>query len=485
MILEANSVAVQWLLDWYLETRKKTLEICQHLTTEDHVVQSSPDVSPPSWHLGHTTWFFETFILQEFKSDYLPFDEGFAFIFNSYYESAGQRIQKANRGLLGRPTVAELHRYRQSVDESIEQLLSHLAQNSNSHSELNGSETGSGDGPQSGFASEQSGSSSSATEPTHLKSVLALIELGIHHEKQHQELLLMDIKHNFFCHPLYPIYGVDPSELLGNLSTSGVSWLMEKNDPTMYHTRMPFLAGNSEREKDLLKPFFESAFLRNNGILFDHGGPALLGHGKDGFGYDNEFPEHPVYQVPFWIASEPVSNGDFLEFLEAGGYNDFRYWLSAGWQWVQENEKSHPYYWRKKGDTWQQWSLQGWVDLDPAEPVQHLSYYESDAYSSFAGKRLPTEAEWELAARLAALKGFPFHRGRVWEWTASAYRPYPGFKPAAGAVGEYNGKFMMDQMVLRGACDLTPLQHSRITYRNFYPASSVWQMSGLRLAEDA
>lgn len=460
MIAEANLVAVQWLLDWYRETRKTTLEICQPLTIEDHVVQSSPDVSPPSWHLGHTTWFFETFILEQFNPDYTPFDSGFSFIFNSYYESAGKRIQKTNRGLLSRPTVQEIHRYRNHVDEEISALLAAAME---------------------GSGVDKGRSAKGILSRGDYSRIQELMELGIHHEKQHQELLLMDIKHNFFCHPLFPEYGMDAPSSLSQPSVAGTGWLTNRKDSTLYHTRTPLLAGP---EAEGTGPFETAASLRN-GLLFDAGGTVQIGHASHGFGYDNEYPRHPVHQGPFWIASRPVTNGEFLEFMEAGGYSSFQLWLSAGWQWVQENDISHPYYWRKHHGTWQQWTLRGWQDLDLDQPAKHLSYFEAEAMATSVGKRLPTEVEWELAASVAVRQGLDFQWGRVWEWTGSAYRPYPGFKPAPGAIGEYNGKFMMDQMVLRGACDFTPVQHSRLTYRNFYPASSVWQMSGLRLAEDA
>lgn len=469
MIVEANPVAVQWLLDWYLETRKATLDLCAPLATEDHVVQSSADVSPPSWHLGHTTWFFETFLLKEFQEEYFLFDPEFHFIFNSYYESAGERIQKVHRGLLSRPTVATIHEYRHHVDDSMKKLLLSLADQGNHTGHISWSKND----PSAG--------------QDRASRILELVELGIHHEKQHQELLLMDIKHNFFSNPLHPPYGPVPSSP-GEPSAAARSWLQERQDPTINHVRTPLISQTralSERDSEWMAPFAQSASTRAHGILFDHGGPAFLGHGDKGFGYDNEFPQHTIYQRPFWIASLPVTNGQFLRFVEEGGYTNFAHWLSAGWQWVQDHGKEHPYYWRKEKGNWQQWTLQGWQDLDLEEPVKHISYFEADAFASFSGKRLPTEAEWELAAGLASAQGMEFQWGRVWEWTGSAYLPYPGFAPASGAVGEYNGKFMMDQMVLRGACDFSPVQHSRITYRNFYPASSVWQMSGFRLAEDA
>ena len=381
------------------------------------------DASPTKWHLGHTTWFFETFVLREFLPGYRLYDDRFSFCFNSYYEHAGKRQMRALRGMMTRPTSAEVANYRQHVDEGIARLLA-----------------GGGVSP----------------------AVAAVIELGINHEEQHQELLLMDILNVFWSGPLRPAY------------------------------REPQRVGIAKSAPPLAWTSFD-------------GGIHDIGHLGDSFAFDNEGPRHSALLRPFRLANRLVTNGEWLTFMQDGGYRDFRHWLSDGWATAQGEGWDAPYYWEEKDGTWFQMTLEGPLRVVPSAPVCNVSYYEADAYARWAGKRLPTEFEWELAARDRSASGNTLGTGAlrpqtapetsdtqltqlfgdVWEWTQSAYAPYPGFKPADGAIGEYNGKFMVSQQVLRGASCITPDGHSRSTYRNFFYPHQRWQFAGVRLAEDA
>ncbi|WP_404789844.1 ergothioneine biosynthesis protein EgtB [Altericista sp. CCNU0014] len=389
--------------------------LCAPLATEDYVVQSMPDVSPPKWHLAHTTWFFETFLLAPYLPGYEVFHPQFGYLFNSYYEAIGDRHPRAQRGLLTRPTVAEVYQYRAYVDAAMRSLL------------------------QSGDRPELEG----------------LITLGLHHEQQHQELLMTDIKHILACNPLRPAYRTNlPEQNEGNLQPA---WLEFS------------------------------------------GGLRAIGHDGSAFAFDNEGPRHPVYLQDYCLASQPVTNKEYLEFIEAGGYQNPEYWLAEGWATIQSEGWTAPLYWERGDRTWKVMTLGGLRSLDTAAPVCHVSFFEADAYARWAGKRLPTEAEWEIAASNLPLQGNFLEQGylhpipspdqsfrlygNVWEWTQSAYLPYPGFQPSAGAVGEYNGKFMCNQMVLRGGSCVTPPGHIRATYRNFFPTSARWQFSGIRLAQ--
>ncbi len=378
-----------------------------------------PDTSPTKWHRAHTTWFFETFVLLPFVPGYTVFDDGFAFLFNSYYEAAGPRHTRAERGLLSRPSVTEIAAYRAHVDNAMVEFL---------ESEISG-------------------------------EVADLVELGLQHEKQHQELLLMDVKHLLSKHPMFPSYR--SRSHLATLAAPALAWKQVA------------------------------------------GGVVSLGHDGQGFAFDNESPKHDALIAGFEIASRLVTAGEWLEFMRDDGYSTPAHWLSAGWAAATENGWHAPEYWFKIDGSWHIFTLDGLRPVDLAEPVCHVSMFEADAYARWAGARLPTEFEWELVARSAAIDGNLLEQdslhptpavkggavqqlfGDVWEWTASAYLPYPGFRVADGAVGEYNGKFMVNQQVLRGGCALTPPDHVRPTYRNFFPASSRWAMSGVRLAKDA
>lgn len=421
--------------DRYRAVRRWSEQICQPLQTEDYVIQTMPDVSPPKWHLAHTTWFFETFILQPFVPNYRPFHDRYGYLFNSYYEAVGDRHPRPQRGLLARPTVADIYAYRAYVDEGMARFLEMVLQE-----------------PEEGDKSK-------------------ILVLGLHHEQQHQELLLTDIKHIFGTNPLFPIY---------QSVKASVENLSQESPPLHWQT---YGAGLYE-----------------------------VGHEPaQKFSFDNESPRHQVYLHDFALADRLVTCGEYLNFIQAGGYRTAAHWLSEGWHRVQTEGWQAPLYWHdRKGDWWIM-TLQGLKPLCLEEPVCHVSYFEADAYATWAGCRLPSEAEWELAvcrdgelgdqnfpaldAQIPVCHPQPLSSGSprdglqqvyggVWQWTQSAYLPYPGFRVAPGAIGEYNGKFMCNQMVLRGGSCATPPGHLRATYRNFFPPDARWQFSGIRLAKD-
>ena len=380
------------LLDSFLETRQHSEDICRPLEIEDYVVQPVVDVSPPKWHLGHTTWFFEEFILKPYARGYNVFDEDFAFVFNSYYETVGKRVVRADRGNLSRPSVQEIYDYRHAVTEAIRSLF----------------------------------------ETVSNEELLYLLEIGIHHEKQHQELLLTDIKYILGNNPLVPVYSESFPE--NEKLADPVEWI--HMDEGIYE----------------------------------------IGHASNGFCYDNELGRHRVFLEAYSLADRLVSNKEYLEFMEAGGYDKFDLWHAEGWDWVCQNEVRSPLYWHNIDGTWYQFTLGGLKELILTAPVSHISYFEAFAYAQWKGKRLPTEFEWEAAQQ-------HFKWGARWEWTESAYLPYPNYKKADGALGEYNGKFMVNQKVLRGASIATPKNHTRPTYRNFFHPHLRWQFTGLRLAD--
>lgn len=393
----ASGAIRQALSDRYQSVRARTEELAAPLSPEDQVVQSMPDASPTKWHRAHTTWFFETFLLLPFLPGYRRVNEDYALLFNSYYVAAGPRHARPRRGLLTRPSCAEVAAYRAAVDEGMAALLR--------------------DPPQ---------------------EALPLVELGLQHEQQHQELLLTDILHALGGNPLKPAYDA--------------AW------------QEPHAATGPAR------------------LLEGPQGVVEIGHGSSGFAFDNEAPRHRAFLAPYRIADRLVSNGEWLAFMADGGYREPLLWMSDGWAARETEGWEAPLHWEQHGGTWQQFSLGGLRPVDLALPVRHISWYEADAFARWAGKRLPTEEEWEAAA---SLPGFADAEGIAWQWTGSAYRPYPGFRPWAGAVGEYNGKFMIGQMVLRGSSLATPPGHARPSYRNFFPPGARWQFTGLRLAEDA
>ena len=379
------------------ETDKRTAP----LSPEDQVVQSMPDASPTKWHRAHTTWFFEQFVLAPRRPGYQPFDPRFAYLFNSYYVSAGPRHARPMRGLVTRPDVEEVAAYRAHVDTAVGELLD-------------------------------------TAELAELESIIPMLEIGLHHEQQHQELILTDILHVFAQNPIHPAYDEN--------------WKPPRTQPNS--------AG-----------FAELA-----------GGIHSIGHDGEGFTFDNEGPEHQVFFQPARVACNLVTNAEWLDFIADGGYTRPTLWLSDGWATVEAEGWNAPGYWRQIDGSWLTMTLGGLRAVDPAVPVHHVSYYEADAFARWTGKRLPTEAEWEVSARRGALADA---FGVVWQWTQSAYAPYPGYRPLEGALGEYNGKFMVNQMVLRGSSLATPPGHARLSYRNFFPPSARWQFTGLRLAADA
>jgi ergothioneine biosynthesis protein EgtB len=382
------------LLSLFIKTRADTEIICSFLETEDYVVQPIVDVSPPKWHLGHTTWFFEEFVLKKYQKDYILFEEHSAYVFNSYYESLGDKVVRTDRGNLSRPTVAWVYKYRNYVTEAL-----------------------------SGFFE---GSKSLSDE------ILKVIEIGCHHEKQHQELLYTDIKYILGNNPLLPKY-------------------------------------NDEFKENPIRNFKQEWIKISEGIY-------QIGHKGNSFCYDNELGLHKTYVNNFEISNKLVTNAEYLEFMEAGGYKDVLLWHAEGWDWVNNNKIRAPFYWHNINGEWHQYTLQGLKKLNYNAPLTHVSYYEAFAFAQWKGLRLPTEFEWEIAQK-------HFDWGSRWEWTESAYSPYPDYKKADGALGEYNGKFMVNQMVLRGASVATSKNHTRATYRNFFHPHLRWQFTGVRLAK--
>lgn len=412
----------------YRTVRQRSVALCEPLALEDHLPQPMADVSPPKWHLAHTTWFFEAMVLQAQDPGHAPFHPLYAHLFNSYYEGVGPRVPRAERGHLSRPTVAEVHAYRAHVDDAMLALLAHPR-----------------------------------AEPW-----MARIELGLQHEQQHQELLLTDIKFILGSNPLRPAYVPShlPSHLPGHLPGPASGRASRPGalaiEPACEHEPEPHASGD---------------------LWLDHaGGLCEIGHDARaaGFAFDNEGLRHVQHLRPFQISRRLVRNHEYQAFMDDGGYDRFAFWHAEGWDWVQQTDARAPLYWlpdpEHPGQWWHQ-TLQGPRPVDPQGPVTHLNHHEAAAYASWANARLPTEFEWEAAA-----PGLSW--GRRWEWTDSAYRPYPGFRPAPGAVGEYNGKFMLNQMVLRGASFATPPGHARLSYRNFFHAPARWQYSGLRLVRD-
>jgi len=404
------------LVDRFVAVRRLSEALAHPLSPEDQTVQSMPDASPTKWHLAHTTWFFETFVLRPHLPAYRPFDPAYEYLFNSYYEAVGPRHPRPQRGMITRPGVEDILAYRRHVTAAMAELI----------------ESGRG-----GWAE--------------------IVELGLHHEQQHQELILMDAKHMLSMNPLFPAYAPEKTESGGD--TAGPGW-----------------------------------------IDFE-GGLVEIGHAATGFAFDNEGPRHRTWVDPFALATRLVTCGEYMAFIGDGGYRRPEFWLSAGWDCVNQRGWQAPLYWHRDGGRWNVFTLSGLRPMRAAEPVCHVSLYEAAAFAKWAGKRLPREAEWELASADVALAGNLLEDqrlhpvaargeglvqmiGDVWEWTASPYVAYPGYREPPGAIGEYNGKFMANQMVLRGGCAATPRDHIRTTYRNFFPADARWMFGGIRLAED-
>jgi ergothioneine biosynthesis protein EgtB len=404
----------------YGATRIATEALAEPLSAEDCAIQSMPDASPVKWHLAHTSWFFETFVLAPHRAGYALYDPAFRVLFNSYYNAVGDKHPRPQRGLLSRPSLEKVRAYRKHVDRAMEELFSSVES-----ADLGG-----------------------------------LIELGINHEQQHRELILTDLKHMLSCNPLRPAYAAPCADAAP--APTAHAWI----------------------------EFAERL--------------AEVGHEAPGFAFDNEAPLHREFVRGFALATHPVSNTEYLEFIRDGGYRRPELWLSEGWDWVNANAVTAPLYWERDGSAWKYFTLGGMLAVEPEAPVCHVSLYEADAYARWAGARLPTESEWEIAASDLPIAGnfvedgwlrprpsmnsratLQQMFGDVWEWTQSAYAPYPGFRAAAGAVSEYNGKFMCNQYVLRGGACATPRSHIRATYRNFFPAPARWQFTGIRLARDA
>ncbi|MCX7548160.1 ergothioneine biosynthesis protein EgtB [Xanthomarina sp. F1114] len=379
------------LIQLYTSTRNKTQDLCKPLKKEDYTPQSAEFASPPKWHLAHTSWFFEEMILKAYSNAYQVFDASYSFLFNSYYNSVGERIERKNRGLITRPSIDKVYEYRAYVDKHMTALLQ--------------------------------------SNPS--KKIEELTVLGVNHEQQHQELLITDLKHTFSCNPIYPRY-------------SETNYMDAQN--------------------------------KSNGWVEIPEGVYNIGHDGTNFCYDNELGKHRVFLEPFKMSKALVTNADYIKFINDNGYEQVKYWLDDAWHWIKENKIKSPLYWKLIDNVWHQYTLSGLQPVNPEAILTHISYYEAAAYAFWAGYRLPTEFEWEIASK-------QLDWGSVWEWTNSAYLPYPNFEIAKGAVGEYNGKFMVNLMVLRGASLATAKNHSRNTYRNFFSPSTQWQFSGIRLAK--
>jgi len=401
------------LLAAFRRVRAATEDLAAPLSPEDQTAQSMPDVSPTKWHRAHTTWFFETFVLERFEADFEPVDPRYRMLFNSYYEAVGPQYPRPERGVITRPGIDEIAAYRHAVDHRVEALLD------------------------------------TCDDHERARALAEIVTIGLHHEQQHQELLLMDIKHVLSLNPLEPEYHPG-AESLSHITVA---------------------AGWAEIS----------------------GGVVDVGHDGAGFAFDNELPRHRAYLEPFELSTRLVTTGEWCDFIADGGYERPELWLSDGWARVNDEGWDAPLYWRHDSShpsessapgSWRVHTLAGTRPVSHDEPVTHVSHYEADAFARWAGARLPTEFEWEHAATTAAADLSQLH-GTCWQWTSSAYLPYPGFEPAAGAVGEYNGKFMSGQMVLRGSSSLTPPDHARTTYRNFFPPGARWAMSGVRLARSA
>ncbi|CAN5298929.1 ergothioneine biosynthesis protein EgtB [soil metagenome] len=411
------------LLTAFKQVRQKSVALCEPLNTEDYVIQAMPDVSPAKWHLAHVTWFFETFILLKFLPNYQLFHKNYDYIFNSYYDALGNYYPRASRGILARPTVEEIYKYRAYVDEHMLALFMHVNVNI-------------------------------------MTDLKFRIELGINHEQQHQELLLMDIKYNFSKNPLRPAYTHTFSKKISTVATAELKW-----------EEYP-------------------------GGLFE------IGYQGENFAYDNECPRHKIYLQPFQLSNRLITNGEYLEFIAADAYKNPLYWLADGWQIIKSQQWQSPLYWEKINDEWWTMTLQGMHPVEMHEPVCHISYYEADAYARFVQARLPSEAEWEIAAAhfsssnnfletgllhpTAANNNSDLQQmfGDLWEWTKSSYLPYPGFVPFKPPLSEYNSKFACNQFVLRGGCAVTPYSHFRPTYRNFFYPQQRWAFTGIRIARD-
>lgn len=434
---QQNRNETESLLNYYKRVRQQSLALCDDLEVEDYELQAGAFVSPTKWHLAHTSWFFETFILKN-TADYQLFHPQFEFLFNSYYNAIGEQYPRDKRGLMSRPTVQEVKAYRQYVDQKLTKLLT--------------------------------------TTSALTAAQIDLITLGLNHEQQHQELMLTDLKYNLSFNPLYPIYA---------------------------KAKFPLGQAPNHDSKHGIKPL---TFIEFGGGIYN------FGHKGNSFCFDNETPRHQSLLTNFRLADRLITNHEYCQFVEAGGYQDPQYWLADGWAWVQNNNITGPLYWhleseKKSPAQRYEFRLTGYGQLHPNQPVTHVSFYEADAYARWAGKRLPSEYEWEVASKKRVIKGpfvdsKSFHPlqvhydlqdysdginqlfGHCWQWTQSSYAPYPGFKTPAGAVGEYNGKFMCNQMVLRGGSCATPKDHLRATYRNFFYPQDRWQFTGIRLAED-